>query len=83
KVWDHWIQLETSISQNESSYYNLSNENSSDIEDSISLPASNNPQKIQINFIHLCANAHELAKTTEKDNFWQVNQINNLKLKTK
>ncbi|CAG8817731.1 39407_t:CDS:2 [Gigaspora margarita] len=83
KVWDHWIQLETSISQNESSYYNLSDENSSNIEDSISLPTSNNPQKIQINFIHLCANVHKLAKTTKKDNFRQVNQINNLKLKTK
>jgi hypothetical protein len=30
-----------------------------------------------------CANAPELAKTTEEDNFQQVNQINNLKLKTK
>ncbi|CAG8806384.1 32165_t:CDS:1, partial [Gigaspora margarita] len=53
KVWDYWIQLETSISQNESSHYNLSDENSSDIEDSIFLPTSNNPQKIQINYIHL------------------------------
>ncbi|CAG8738243.1 12486_t:CDS:2 [Gigaspora margarita] len=62
KVWNHWIQLKTSIFQNKYSHYNLFNENSSDIEDSISLPTT---------------------KTTKKNNFRQVNQINNLKLKTK
>ncbi|CAG8830212.1 9351_t:CDS:1, partial [Cetraspora pellucida] len=45
KIWDHWIQLEALTSSNESFYFNSSDENSSDIEDSISSPTSTQTQK--------------------------------------
>ncbi|CAG8474522.1 17967_t:CDS:2 [Cetraspora pellucida] len=98
---------EALTSSNESFHSNSSDENSSDIKDSISSPTSTQTQK-NINNPHppvkckycpkkykcglathmqkhtnSCVNASELAKTTEKANSQQVNQVNNLELKTK